>query len=79
MPDTNKKGQPFYARPNEKVGAGFFVFRRGEMANRIKPGPLPFEHASLEQAYAEATRLAKANPKNKYVILQQMIAIEGPK
>lgn len=62
----------FYTRPGEIVGSGFFIFRRGEKANRIKPGPMPYEHPTMESAVAERDRLAEGNPGKKYHIFQQV-------
>ena len=49
-------------REGETINAGFFVFRRGDSTNRIRPSQLPFEHPSLEAAVAEAQRLAAGRP-----------------
>lgn len=50
-------------RHNEKVGGGYFVFRRGTTTGRIKTGfirrgQLPFEHPDFVSAMKEAGRLA---------------------
>jgi hypothetical protein len=49
-------------RQGEKVGAGFFVFRRHRSSGRIVKSEMPYEHKTLEQAIAEADRLSKAAP-----------------
>lgn len=61
----------------EVVGAGYFVFRRGRTSRRIKPDfkGFPFEHATLQAAEAEAARLARLNPGNEFVVLQQVSAV----
>ena len=53
---------PMKNRPGEKIGAGYFVFRRGERTNRIRPAGFPFEHETHEGAMAEARRLAAMFP-----------------
>lgn len=57
---AKKHGRP---RRNEKIGGGYFVFKRGRRTGRIKTGhimagKIPFEHGSLESALDEAARLA---------------------
>lgn len=64
--------QKFFTRKGEVVGKGFFIFRRGAKANRIKPGPMPFEHPTMESAVTERNRLAAGNPEGKYHIFQQV-------
>lgn len=58
----------------EVVGGGFFVFRRGVTTGRIKVDPerLPFEHATLDVAQAEAVRLAAANPGVIFSVFQEV-------
>lgn len=51
-------------RPNEEIGGGHFVFKRGKRTGRIETAPhrfaggIPFEHGSLESALDEAARLS---------------------
>lgn len=64
-PDQKSKRHP-RPRRNEKVGGGYFVFKRGRRTGRIKTGhilagKMPFEHCSLESALDEAARLAIEN------------------
>jgi len=66
------QGQKFFTRTGEVVGNGFFIFRRGEKANRIKPGHMPYEHPTLESARTERDRLSAANPGKKYHIFSQV-------
>jgi hypothetical protein len=44
-------------RRGEKLGGGFFVFRRGEHG-RVTPNGMPFEHPDDGAALAEAARLS---------------------
>lgn len=53
---------PKQARPNETIGGGFFVFRRGDGTNRIRPSMWPFEYATKEAAEEQARILAKGQP-----------------
>lgn len=64
------------ARPNEVIGGGFFVFRRGKQTGRVGIRTnLPFEHGSFEQALAEATRLAKLCAGETFEVFQTSGAI----
>lgn len=50
------------ARKGETIGGGYFVFRRGDGTNRVRPSQLPFEHGSLAEAEDEAKRLSAQRP-----------------
>jgi len=64
------------ARPNEVIGGGFFVFRRGKQTGRVAIRTnLPFEHGSFEQALTEATRLAKLCAGETFEVFQTSGAI----
>ena len=56
-------------RPNETIGGGWFVFRRGDSTKRVKPAAWPFEHPSINAARAEALRLAADMPGQQFDIL----------
>jgi len=59
-----------FARRNEAIGGGFFVFRRGKRTGRIAHTKFPFEHATFAQALAEATRLAAQHPGESFEVFQ---------
>lgn len=61
-----------FCRSGEKVGGGFFIFRRGVYGNRIKPGTMPFEHPDYISAKLELVRLQTLNPEYKYHIFGQV-------
>lgn len=63
-------GNKIHVRPGEVIGGGYFVVRRGEFGNRIKPSEKPYEHSSFASAQQEFLRLQAAHPGNKYCILQ---------
>ncbi len=66
-------------RPNETIGGGFFVFRRGKQTGRVGiKTDLPLEHGSLESATAEATRLARLTPGETYEVFQTTGVVVGP-
>ena len=67
-------GKKPWSRPGEKVGGGYFVFRRGKTTGRVCPPSdrAPFEHPTIESALAEMNRLAAANRGQAYVVLQQV-------
>lgn len=75
-PKLNLQGKPFVTRPGEVIGGGFFVFRRGEVGNRIKPGPMPYEHGTFASAQKELLRLSEINPGQRFVILQDLAAVQ---
>lgn len=56
-------------RPNETIGGGWFVFRRGDSTKRVKPAAWPFEHPSINAARAEALRLAADHPGQQFDLL----------
>ena len=65
----------------EVVRGGFIVFRRGETTGRVKinPNKLPFEHATLEKATAEALRLSKSNPGIEFCVFHQVVSFTEPR
>lgn len=65
------------ARVGEVIGGGFFVFRRGDSTNRIRPSMWPYEHGTLAEAHAQAETLAKDNPKEKFIVVSQVSEV-GP-
>lgn len=58
-------------RDGEKIGGGFFVFRRGKRTGRVACGALPFEHANMMAAIRECDRLAALHPGEKFVVVGQ--------
>lgn len=68
----------------EKVGAGWFVFRRGSngriKVNSDKAGFwLPFEHPSEKAACDEADALQIRNPDKTFCVLKQVYKTTPPK
>lgn len=71
MPKSvNEKG--VHIRTGEVIGGGWFVFRRGGYANRIKPSEKPYEHPTEESAVAEHKRLSEKYPTHKYSIFREV-------
>lgn len=68
----NRSGKPLFVRPGEKVGGGFWVFRRGSYGGRIKPGPIPYEHPNFESALIEMCRLKEKYPDQQFIIVGEM-------
>ena len=58
----------------EKIGGGFFVYRRGKKTGRIgvRLSTVPFEHPNLESAQIEVRRLSELSPGEKFVIFQEV-------
>ncbi|PWJ81559.1 hypothetical protein C7441_11091 [Pseudaminobacter salicylatoxidans] len=73
MTGINKNGgwlkDPRKARKGEVIGGGFFVFRRGDGTNRIRPSQWPYEYGSQEAAEEQARILAKSNPGYRFDVL----------
>jgi len=64
-------------RNGEKVGGGFFVFRRGKKTNRISAkNTLPFEHPTFEAAKTEAERLTSLHQRERFAVFQQIHVTE---
>jgi len=61
---------PTKARNGEDIGAGYFVFRRGDGTGRIRPSRWPFEHATICAAKREADSLAKQHPGYQFDVVQ---------
>jgi len=64
-------------REGEKIGGGFFVFRRGKRTGRIawRNNPPAFEHPTRAAAEAEAMRLSLKYPGETFAVFQQVIAL----
>lgn len=58
----------------EKIGAGYFVFRRHKRSGRIAPNPrgVPFEHETAEAAMLEAGRLADQFPGETFEVFRSV-------
>ena len=59
---------PRKEREGEKIGGGFFVFRRTGGTGRIRVPEWPFEHPTRESAEAERDRLSNLYFGEKFVI-----------
>lgn len=82
LPIAKKKyryHQPFPKKPRdgEVVGGGYFIFRRGKNTGRIRPSMWPYEHASLEDALAQARRLLEVQPDATFQIVSVVLTIRG--
>ena len=58
------------SRKGERIGGGYFVFRRGDGTGRIRPSPWPFEHPTICAAKREADKLAKMQPGFQFDVVQ---------
>lgn len=65
----NSKFNPMKTRNGEKIGGGWWVFRRGDDTGRVRVPVWPYEHGSHESACDEAIRLAKQYPGEMFVIV----------
>lgn len=59
-------------RTGETIGGGYFVFRRGDGTNRIRPSQWPFEYGTEEAARAQAEALAAANPGFTFIVVHEI-------
>ena len=69
-------------RKGEKIGGGWFVFRRGKKTGRIgtRQNTMPFEHPTEESAFIEAKRLAALHPGEKYSVFGYSgVSVREPK
>lgn len=62
---------PQLPRPNETIGGGWFVFRRGGDTKRIRPALWPFEYATEQEAQAQATLLAIREKGEQFIVVGQ--------
>lgn len=69
-----KKGAADKARNGEKIGGGFFIFRRHRKSGRIHPSPWPFEHADAESAVAQAKKLAIGNVGHEFIVVGEFMS-----
>jgi hypothetical protein len=65
-------------RPEETIGGGFIVFRRGDGTKRVRPAYWPFEHSTPEAAYKQAEKLAQDNPGKTFEVFQSVAALTSP-
>lgn len=83
MSGKNTRGpwlkDPRKERPGEKIGGGYFVFRRGDGTGRIRPSQWPFEYASLDEAAEQAKKLADANPGYRFDVVSAVMSLETSK
>jgi len=77
---NNQPGRPGYLkdarieRAGEKIGGGFFVFRRGKKSGRVRAPEWPFEHPTLEAAETERNRLCDKFPGEWFVVFRGVSA-----
>lgn len=70
-----KQGRPSYladarlAREGEKIGGGYFVFRRTSRTGRIRAPEWPFEHPTQGAAEAERDRLSALHPEDSFILV----------
>lgn len=76
---NTQKGHPAFLadarneRPEEKIGGGHFVFRRGGGSGRIRAPEWPFEHPTLEAAKAERDRLSALYQKETFIVVSEVM------
>lgn len=61
---------PKQPREGEVIGGGFFVFRRGDSTNRIRPSMWPYEHGTRESAEKMAAAHAQQFPGYRFDVVQ---------
>lgn len=68
---------PKKPRPGEVVGGGFIVARLGGKTGRIRASAWPYEHGTRESAEAEAQKLAREMPGERFVVMAKIAEIGG--
>ena len=73
---NNQAGRPPFLddvrkeRDGEKIGGGYFIFRRGKGSGRIRAPEYPFEHPTEQAARDELERLRQQYPNEIFQIAQ---------
>ncbi|MEM9579090.1 MAG: hypothetical protein AAF891_00265 [Pseudomonadota bacterium] len=75
-PASGWLNDPRKERDQEKIGGGFFIFRRGGRTGRIRPSRWPFEYASFDDATARARALSARLPGEKFIVAGQLAVFE---
>lgn len=76
--NTSKSGwvkDPKLARPGEVIDGGYFIFRRGDGTNRIRPSQWPFEYDSLAAATAQAEKHAAEMPGYRFDVFCRVTSV----
>ena len=79
--NSTNKWHDYRLKKGEVVRGGYIVFRRGETTGRVKvnPNKLPFEHATLDKASAEALRLSEMAPGIEFCVFHQVVSFVEPR
>jgi len=72
-------GVPARSELGERIGGGWFVFKRNPKSGRISPSKFPFEYADKKLAKDQADVLSALQPGAEFIILQVVatVAAEG--
>ena len=72
-------GMPARKELGERIGGGWFVFKRNPKSGRISPSKFPFEYADKKLAKDQADVLSALQPGAEFIILQVVatVAAEG--
>lgn len=65
-------GVPARKELGERIGGGWFVFKRNPKTGRIRPSQYPFEYSCKSQAMGQAKILAKQFPDVEFIALQSV-------
>jgi len=78
--NSTNKWHEHRLKKGEVVHGGYIVFRRGQTTGRVKvnPNKLPFEHATLDKASAEALRLSRDYPGIEFCVFHQVVSFTEP-
>lgn len=68
-------GAPVRKELGERIGGGWFVFKRDPKTGRIRPSQFPFEYPDKKKAQAQADHLSDVNPGAEFIILQSVATV----
>ncbi|MBW4710700.1 hypothetical protein KX928_23165 [Roseobacter sp. YSTF-M11] len=74
-PKSGWLNDPRKEREREKIGGGFFIFRRGGRTGRIRPSKWPFEYRNLKDATDRADILARRFPGETFIVVGELEAV----
>lgn len=62
-------GAPARKELGERIGGGWFVFKRNPKTGRIRPSQYPFEYAEKKLALEQADKLSSAHRDCEFIVL----------
>lgn len=69
-------GCPARSELGERIGGGWFIFKRDPKTGRIRPSFTPFEYPSKKLATEQAHHLSKSSDGAEFAVLQVVDAVQ---